>query len=74
MDIKFLFIHNFASNNFPQMQYSVDETIGDFVSSRREKPCDKKKTYFLVSILFPLPMAGLQCHAIKNKNHNHSMN
>ena len=40
------------------MQQSVDETIGDFVSSRRERmqkgflsASDKKKTYFVVSFL-----------------------
>ena len=27
-----------------------------------------------VPLLFRNRMAGLQCHAIKNKNHNHSMN
>ena len=63
MDIKFLFVNNFASNNhFPQMQQSVDETIGDFVSSGRERmqkgflsASDKKKTYFVVSFLLLLP-------------------
>ena len=44
------------------MQQSVDETIGDFVSSRRERmqtgflsASDKKKTYFVVSFLLLLP-------------------
>ena len=45
--------------------------------------CTKGKIYSLLDrstmrvykvIIRATTMAGLQCHAIKNKNHNHSMN
>ena len=35
----------------------------------------QRKLYYRFACTFPkVTMAGLQCHAIKNKNHNHTMN